>query len=69
VPFHGRAKDVALALGRFETHFDPLGQHLRFFTRRSLRTTLEATGFRVTRIRAQGGVPPFRESLVAWASR
>ena len=26
-------------------HFDPLGQHVRFFTRRSLARTLEATGF------------------------
>src|SRR3954468_17859182 len=36
VPFHGRVQAAAIALVRFEAHFDPLGQHVRFFTRRSL---------------------------------
>ncbi|MEA2311724.1 MAG: hypothetical protein QOE28_1692, partial [Solirubrobacteraceae bacterium] len=69
VPYHGRAKNLALALGRFETHFDPLGQHLRYFTRRSLAATLEATGFTVTRIDTAGGPPLLRDSLVAHAMR
>jgi SAM-dependent methyltransferase len=69
VPYHGRAKNLALALGRFETHFDPLGQHLRYFTRRSLAATLEATGFTVTRIGTAGGPPLLRDSLVAHATR
>ena len=32
-------------LTRFEEHFDPLGQHVRFFTRRSRRDTLDHAGF------------------------
>src|SRR5690349_14205303 len=35
VPFHGRLQAAAIALSRFESHYDPLGQHLRFYTRRS----------------------------------
>lgn len=69
VPYHGRAKDVLLALTRFETHFDPLGQHLRFFTRRSLATALDAAGFGPTRITTAGGPPLLRESLVALSRR
>jgi SAM-dependent methyltransferase len=45
VPYHGRLQAAAIALTRFEAHFDPLGQHVRFFTRRSLATALEAGGF------------------------
>src|SRR5215208_6114465 len=45
VPFHGRVKAAALALSRFDAHFDPQGQHLRFFTRSSLDALLRATGF------------------------
>jgi SAM-dependent methyltransferase len=45
VPFHGRVKGALIALTRFDAHFDPLGQHLRFYTRRSLAAALEATGF------------------------
>ena len=32
VPFHGRVKAALIALLRFDAHFDPLGQHLRFYT-------------------------------------
>ena len=51
VPYHGRFQAAAIALTRFEAHFDPLGQHVRFFTRRSLATTLDAAGFEVEWIR------------------
>jgi 2-polyprenyl-6-hydroxyphenyl methylase/3-demethylubiquinone-9 3-methyltransferase len=69
VPFHGRAQGALIALTRFEAHFDPLGQHLRFFTRRSLETTLEATQFEAIDVSPWGGPPLLRRSLVARAVR
>lgn len=69
VPYHGRVKAAAIALARFDAHFDPQGQHLRFFTRSSLRGSLLAAGFDEPRVRAAGGPPLFRESLVARAGR
>ena len=45
VPDHGLVRRTALALLRYEAHYDPLGQHLRFYTRRSLAAALAATGF------------------------
>jgi SAM-dependent methyltransferase len=45
VPYHGRFQAAAIALARFDAHFDPLGQHLRFYTRRSLVRALESAGF------------------------
>jgi SAM-dependent methyltransferase len=45
VPYHGRFQAAAIALTRFDAHFDPLGQHVRFFTRTSLAATLEHAGF------------------------
>jgi SAM-dependent methyltransferase len=69
VPFHGRLQGALIALTRFETHFDPLGQHLRFFTRRSLATTLDAGGFTPIDVRPWGGPPVLRRSLVARAGR
>src|SRR5215212_8405971 len=44
-PYHGRVKNVLIAAASFDAHFDPLGQHLRFFTRTSLAGTLDAAGF------------------------
>ena len=69
VPFHGRVKAALVGLLRFEAHFDPQGQHLRFFTARSLAGSLRAAGFAVPDVRAVGGVPLLRESLVARAPR
>jgi SAM-dependent methyltransferase len=54
VPFHNRALNLAIALAGFERHFDPLGQHVRFFTRRSLATTLEHAGFGEARLWREG---------------
>jgi 2-polyprenyl-6-hydroxyphenyl methylase/3-demethylubiquinone-9 3-methyltransferase len=69
VPFHGRVQAVLVALGRFDAHFDPLGQHLRFFTRTSLAAALEHTGFEDVDVRPSGGPPLLRRSLVARARR
>ena len=45
VPDHGLVRRTALALLRYDAHYDPLGQHMRFYTRRSLAAALAATGF------------------------
>ena len=62
VPYHGRVQAAVVALTRFEAHFDPLGQHVRFFTRRSLMDALEFSGF-------EGAVRRDGPFLVARASR
>ncbi len=62
VPYHGRFQAAWIALTRFEAHFDPLGQHVRFFTRRSLTEALEVSGFEPA-VRREG------ELLVARAAR
>jgi SAM-dependent methyltransferase len=45
VPGHSLPRRVGIALFRHDSHYDPLGQHVRFYTRRSLAHTLAATGF------------------------
>ena len=69
VPFHGRVKGALIALLRFDAHFDPLGQHLRFYTAGSLRTTLERAGFDAVQVRPWGGPPLLRTALTARALR
>jgi SAM-dependent methyltransferase len=69
VPFHGRVKAALIGLLRFDQHFDPLGQHLRFYTRSSLQATLARAGFDAVRVRPWGGPPLLRTGLTAWASR
>jgi SAM-dependent methyltransferase len=69
VPYHGRLQAAGIALTRFEAHFDPLGQHLRFFTRVSLAATLAHAGLEPLDVRPWGGVPVLRRGLVARAVR
>jgi SAM-dependent methyltransferase len=69
VPDHGLVRRALIALARHERHYDPLGQHLRFYTRRSLAQALQATGFTDVRIEPLGGPPLLREALVARALR
>ena len=69
VPYHGRVQAALIALLRFDAHFDPQGQHLRFFTRTSLAASLRAAGFAHPQMHAVGGFPLLRKSLVARAER
>jgi ubiquinone/menaquinone biosynthesis C-methylase UbiE len=69
VPDHGPLRRVLIALFRHDAHYDPLGQHVRFYTRRSLERTLEATGFTDVRVDAFGGPPLLRAALAARALR
>jgi 16S rRNA (cytosine1402-N4)-methyltransferase len=68
-PAHPLVRRTVIAVLRFDAHFDPLGQHLRFYTRDSLATTLDRSGFEDVRVRAWGGLPPLRTGLMAWARR
>lgn len=66
-PYHGRFKGAAIALARFDSHFDPLGQHLRFYTRTSLAGALASCGLIGVSVRATGGVPLARRTLIGRA--
>jgi len=68
-PAHGRARVAGLALRGFERHFDPRGDHLRFYTLRSLRALLEDFDFTAVAVRAVGGPPGWRRALHATARR
>ena len=70
-PYHGRLSLALLALrpGGLRVHFDPRGDHLRFYTPSSLRALLADFGFDEIEVRGAGGVPPLRRTIVASAVR
>jgi len=65
-PSHGRLRVAALGVERFS---EPLGDHLHLYTRRSLQTLLEEFGFGEVEVRAVGGLPLLRRTLLARAIR
>jgi SAM-dependent methyltransferase len=54
-PAHGRATALRVLARGFERVFDPLSPHLRFFTGRSLRSSLTDAGFDVQALRRERG--------------
>ena len=54
-PAHGRRTAAGLVVRGFESGFDPLSPHLRFFTARSLRELLDKLGFEVGSLRKRAG--------------
>ena len=65
--YHGRVKLLAMALGLFPRHFDPRGQHIRFYSRRFLREVLADHGFEQVAIRTVNGPPLLRSTMLACA--
>jgi SAM-dependent methyltransferase len=55
-PSYDLARRVPIALLRWEPHFDPLGQHVRFYTRRSLARVLVTFAFEDVDVRARRGM-------------
>jgi 2-polyprenyl-3-methyl-5-hydroxy-6-metoxy-1,4-benzoquinol methylase len=68
-PYHGLIKDVALAGTAFDRHFNVLGEHIRFFTMRSLRKLLRNCGFRVERSWRLGRFWPFWMNMAMLARK
>ena len=64
-PDHGAGTLLALALSprRFAAHFEPRSDHVRFFSRRTLRELLDNLGFDVKELRAR------RSTILARAVR
>jgi SAM-dependent methyltransferase len=54
-PAHGRLTALRLLVRGWESEFDPLSPHLRFFTRRSLARLLGELGFEVESLRRRHG--------------
>jgi ubiquinone/menaquinone biosynthesis C-methylase UbiE len=70
-PGHGRAALLGLALSRraFAAHFDPLGDHVRFYSRETLAELIEQFGFERVLVAHAGARPGFRRVLLAQATR
>jgi 2-polyprenyl-3-methyl-5-hydroxy-6-metoxy-1,4-benzoquinol methylase len=70
-PAHERLTRLAFALsGRaFEAHFDPRGDHLRYYTARALVRLLADFGFEAVETQTFGGAPGARRVLLASARR
>jgi 2-polyprenyl-3-methyl-5-hydroxy-6-metoxy-1,4-benzoquinol methylase len=70
-PDHPRLRMLRLALSRraLAAHLHPTGEHLRFYTRESLKELLGGFRFQQVEVRSAGGPPGARRLLLASAVR
>ena len=62
-PYHGLIKNLLIATFGFDRHFDPTGEHIRFFSVASIRRCLAAQRFAVIHWRGIGRCRPIWKSL------
>jgi 2-polyprenyl-6-hydroxyphenyl methylase/3-demethylubiquinone-9 3-methyltransferase len=71
-PYHGYWKNLALSLaGKMDSHFTALWDygHIKFWSRRTLTSLLEETGFEVKQFLGAGRIPFFWKSMVVVAKK
>lgn len=64
VPYHGRFKDVLIALFKWNEHFSPTNPHIRFFTRSTLTQLAASAGFTGIKTGTCGMNKPWRDLFV-----
>lgn len=62
-PYHAWLKNLLLITLNFEHHFDPAGEHIRFFTRSSLTRCLREGGFETVHFSGIGRRWPVWKSM------
>lgn len=65
VPYHGRLKDVLIALFKWDEHFAPGNPHIRFFTQKSLSQLAKSAGFVEVETTTCGMNKPLRDLIIA----
>lgn len=71
-PYHGYWKNLVIALtGAYDRHHNPLWDHghIKFWSRDTLGTLLEETGFVDVQFERVGRIPPLAKSMVATARK
>lgn len=62
-PYHGLTKNILLAVHGFERHFEVTGNHIRFFTNKSMATNLQFADLRPLKFGGYGRPWPLYKSL------
>jgi SAM-dependent methyltransferase len=68
-PYHGLLKNITIDLLNYSNHYDPLGQHIRFFDTKSMDKCLRTFGFEVVHWWGYGRPWPFWKSFFVVARK
>lgn len=68
-PFHGFLKNIAIVFFGFDKHFDPIGSHIRFFSKKTLSDLFFRYGLIPSQYKYYGRFYPFSHSIVIIAQK
>lgn len=68
-PYCGFIKNLIIALTNFELVYDPLGPHIRFYTKKSLKKCLDLVGFRIVHFGTFGRFYPVSKGMFVLAKK
>jgi 2-polyprenyl-6-hydroxyphenyl methylase/3-demethylubiquinone-9 3-methyltransferase len=68
-PYCGFFKNLAIAIINFELVYDPLGPHIRYYTRKSLENCLNLIGFRTLHFGVFGRFFPLSKGMYVLAKK
>ena len=68
-PFHGFLKNLSIALLNFDEHFNPIGSHVRFFSKKTLSALFLKFGLMPKKYEYYGRCYPFSHSIVILAEK
>lgn len=68
-PFHGFLKNLAIVFFGFDKHFDPIGSHVRFFSKKTLSKLFLKYGLIPQKYKYYGRFYPFSHSIVVYAEK
>lgn len=64
VPYHGRLKNILIALFNFDQHYTPSNPHIRFYTNKTLSRIAREAGFTDVKVETCGMDIPLRDMIV-----
>lgn len=68
-PYHGLIKNILIAIFAFDKHFNPVGPHIRFFTKKTLFLLLGKNGFEIEKYGFYGRFYPLFHSIYVLARK
>lgn len=68
-PYHGLIKNILIAIFAFDKHFNPIGSHIRFFSKKSLFDLLKKYGFEIEKYGYYGRFFPIYHSIFVLAKK
>lgn len=68
-PYHGLIKNILIVLFVFDCHFNPIGPHVRFFSKKSLFNLLKKNAFNVEKYGYYGRFYPIPHSIFVLAKK